>query len=574
MAARKAYSYIRFSSAQQAKGDSLRRQTEATRAYCEQHGLVLDEAMLDLGLSAFKGTHRSEGALGAFLKAVEGGKVPTGSVLIVESLDRLSREAVFDAMSQFIAIVRAGITIVTLSDQQVYSQESVGKDFSKLLVSLSLMQRAHEESAIKSQRIGKAWEQKRKMAREAGKAMTARVPAWLETKVTKAGRAYSLIPERVKVLERIFALTIDGLGASAIAARLNREGAETWGKSHGWHASYIKKLLKNEALIGKFSPSFRDETAKRIFEEPIENYYPAAIEETLFYRAQNASASRRIGGGGRKGKSLSNLFSKLAICDCCESAMVYVDKGSTPKGGQYLVCSNAQRGMPCEVPARWRYQQVEDLILNRLRNLALDLDSQAASSQISEIQGQLDVLEAKHRAASQKRDALLSMDDGWEDPNVSAALREASETARTAETEIKRLEQELQAVVTEPQAEDRQEQVAALQARLETAADEDKFIIRSQISTAIKSLLSELRMSPTKIEAVFRDRITVRQFGTGQTVEQPGRQTLVTILSPEEAAVEEACRLQEEDWRRMSENDRIVSTKGLAAHIKAYNRKR
>lgn len=551
MNSRKAYSYIRFSSVQQAKGDSLRRQTEATRAYCEHHGLVLDEAMLDLGLSAFKGTHRSEGALGAFLKAVEAKKIPAGSVLIVESLDRLSREAVLSAMSQFIAIIQAGIEIVTLSDQQAYSRESIDKDFSKLLISLTLMARAHEESAMKSHRIGKAWEQKRKMAREAGKAMTARVPAWLETKATKTGRAYSLIPARVKILERVFTLTVDGLGASAIAAKLNREGVETWGKSHGWHASYIKKLLKNEALIGRFSPSFRNEEGKRIIEPPIDEYYPAAIEETLFYRAQNASASRRIGGGGRKGKSLSNLFSKLAICDCCDSAMVYVDKGPMPKGGQYLVCSNAQRGMPCEDPARWRYQQVEDMILNRLRNLALNLDSTATSSKIGEIQGQLDVLEAKHRAATQKRDALLALQDGWTDPNISMALREASETAKTTAAQMKRLEEELRAITVEPEAADRQEQVANLHARLEAASDEDKFIVRSQISTAIKALLAELRFSPAKIEAIFRERVTVRLPMTAKTVEQHGRQTLVTKLSPEEAAAEEVSREMDEDLQRM-----------------------
>ncbi len=572
MTARKAYSYIRFSSAQQAKGDSLRRQTEATRAYCEHHGLVLDEAMLDLGLSAFKGTHRTEGALGAFLETVEAGKIPVGSFLIVESLDRLSREAVLSAMAQFIAIIQAGITIVTLSDRQIYSKESVDKDFSQLLFSLTLMARAHEESAIKSHRIGKAWEQKRKLAREDGKAMTARVPAWLETKVNKSGRTYALIPARVKIIREIFTLTVDGLGASAISARFNRQGLETWGKSKGWHASYIKKLLKNEALIGKFSPSFRDETGKRIFEEPIENYYPSAIEETLFYRAQNSSASRRIGGGGRKGKILSNLFSKLAICDCCGSAMVYIDKGPMPKGGQYLVCSNGQRGMPCDDPARWRYQPVEDLVLHRLRNLALGLDSEATNSKIGEIQGQLDVLEAKHRAASQKRDALLALEDEWTDAHISMALREALETAKTTATEIKRLEEELQAVVAEPEAEDRQQEVAALQARLESANDDDKFIIRSQISTAIKALLAELRFSPAKIEAIFRERVTVRTPVTGKTFEQQGRQILLTVLSKDEAAAEEASRSQDEELQRMRAGEHKAFAEKWSPQLKRRKR--
>src|SRR5215207_3150924 len=88
-----AYSYIRFSSPEQAKGDSLRRQTEAAAAWCERHGVTLDTSLTlhDLGTSAIRGAHRDnpdKHALAAFLKAVEGGKVRKGSYLVVESLDR------------------------------------------------------------------------------------------------------------------------------------------------------------------------------------------------------------------------------------------------------------------------------------------------------------------------------------------------------------------------------------------------------------------------------------------------------------------------------------------------------
>jgi hypothetical protein len=38
-----AYSYIRFSSLEQAKGDSPRRQTEMTAKWCERHGVKLSD---------------------------------------------------------------------------------------------------------------------------------------------------------------------------------------------------------------------------------------------------------------------------------------------------------------------------------------------------------------------------------------------------------------------------------------------------------------------------------------------------------------------------------------------------
>src|SRR5947209_2278239 len=85
-----AYSYIRFSTPEQAKGDSLRRQTEFTREWCERNSVRLDQSttLHDLGKSAFTGKHRhnpDRHALAAFLKLVESGRVPAGSYLVIEN---------------------------------------------------------------------------------------------------------------------------------------------------------------------------------------------------------------------------------------------------------------------------------------------------------------------------------------------------------------------------------------------------------------------------------------------------------------------------------------------------------
>src|SRR5215467_1963131 len=91
---RRAYSYIRFSTPEQAKGDSLRRQTELSERYAREHGLTLDDKLTfrDLGKSAFRGKNAQEGELGDFIKAVEDGRIKRGSYLLVENLDRLSRQ--------------------------------------------------------------------------------------------------------------------------------------------------------------------------------------------------------------------------------------------------------------------------------------------------------------------------------------------------------------------------------------------------------------------------------------------------------------------------------------------------
>src|SRR5262249_19198675 len=89
----RAFSYIRFSSSKQQKGDSYRRQSEFAVEICRENGWVLDEplALDDLGVSSFRGANAKVGALAEFLEAIRIGRVLRGSILIIESIDRLSR---------------------------------------------------------------------------------------------------------------------------------------------------------------------------------------------------------------------------------------------------------------------------------------------------------------------------------------------------------------------------------------------------------------------------------------------------------------------------------------------------
>ncbi len=174
-----AYSYLRFSTPEQAGGDSDRRQLDLARTYAARHGLVLDAGLSfrNLGMSAFHGRTVRKGALRAFLDAVELGLVPRGSHLLVESLDRLSRDRVLLAQSLFLRIVEAGITIVTLIDDRGYSAESLNRSPMDLIVSLVGMMRANKESVTKSARLRAVWARKR--AELGTTPATGRCPGWL-----------------------------------------------------------------------------------------------------------------------------------------------------------------------------------------------------------------------------------------------------------------------------------------------------------------------------------------------------------------------------------------------------------
>ena len=56
---RLAYSYIRFSTPEQKKGDSKRRQLEECEKFCQESHLVLEKSrrFYDEGKSAYKGKH-------------------------------------------------------------------------------------------------------------------------------------------------------------------------------------------------------------------------------------------------------------------------------------------------------------------------------------------------------------------------------------------------------------------------------------------------------------------------------------------------------------------------------------
>jgi DNA invertase Pin-like site-specific DNA recombinase len=120
----KAYSYARFSSRAQAEGDSLRRQLSAAYAYAEANGLELDTSLQDLGVSAFTGANRVKGALKSFMDRVESGEIPRGSLLLIDSMDRLSRQDVTQATHQLLGIALAGITVVTLSDGRSFDSNA------------------------------------------------------------------------------------------------------------------------------------------------------------------------------------------------------------------------------------------------------------------------------------------------------------------------------------------------------------------------------------------------------------------------------------------------------------------
>ncbi|HHA2734152.1 recombinase family protein [Stenotrophomonas maltophilia] len=368
-----AYTYIRFSTPEQGDGHSLERQQSAIDAFVRENNLTLTEssAFQDLGVSSYRGANLRNG-LGKFIAEVDAGRVPKGSYLLVESLDRLSRQRVMDALTLLVSLIDKGIRVVPLNDDGAQVLDK-GAGLTSLVMALSVMHRANEESETKSRRVKAAWQAKRRNA--ANKPVSRRAPEWLE--FDEATSSFKPIQERVDVVRKIYELADAGLGRGRIVKYLNSNGFSSFrNPSEGWQTSSVSKILRNRSLIGFYQPHcmYYDTATgvkKRVPDgDEVPDYYPKVIEEDLFLRVNARQYAPIAPLVGRQGVTLTNLFTGFVYCHWCGAAMSMANKGPGRKGGRYLVCSKGRRGKDCKYRS-WNYDDVEMYVLYALRQLDL-----------------------------------------------------------------------------------------------------------------------------------------------------------------------------------------------------------
>jgi DNA invertase Pin-like site-specific DNA recombinase len=324
----KAYSYLRFSKPEQIKGDSQRRQLEKSRTWAEANGAELVEEMQDHGISAFKGANRMIGVLGRFLDLIRIGEIKAGSYLIVENIDRISREEVLVALRVYMDIIEHGIKIVTLIDEQVHSQESIKQNPMILQMAIASMARANQESELKSERIGDAWAESRRLALEGKPSHMGRLPCWLK-RDKKSGEVV-LIPAKAKAMAYLFELACNGDLPHTITRKLNQAKMPpltTRGKANVWNVSSVRKLLQSVSAVGTlivnepYQEEVKDKKGitkkvkkyRKIGE--VKDYYPKVVSKETFAKVQTQLRGRKDRAMARRGgskASVRNAFSGLA----------------------------------------------------------------------------------------------------------------------------------------------------------------------------------------------------------------------------------------------------------------------
>ena len=551
----KIWPYIRFSSEEQKKGDSLRRQQELIERFAARPEIVAEGAEIDtslnlndLGVSGFTGKNVLQGRFKTFLDAVDSGIVKAGDYLAVEALNRITRLDPMESLPILMGLMSKGIKIAITADSQIYKQ---GGDITQLYIAIGELQRGYAESEEKGRRVRQAWDKKKERALATGEIATSRLPLWLRVvKTNEKGqivRTVEEIPERVAVVKEIFRLSDSNIGAIATARLLTERGVPTFTRENTrknpnygdfWQPSYVKKILDSRAVLGHYQPmtweKLPDNRRRRINHGPeIEKYFPQIITPELFRRVQEKRRGRGKEGQGNKGKKFSNLFLKIAHCSKCGATASHVNKGADPKkGGRYLVCYRARHG-DCSYKA-WPYDDLETTILKFLAEADI-------KSIISE-ENKADVLINKKYEIDAEINDIQEMLDAYKADfkrlrgRVSDLDREMAieneQTLKELKEKAKDLDQEIFKALEQKKA-DIEKDILDLRSLSNTEDANTVFEVRSKINERLKIIIEDIKID-------FQDRTIEILFKNGSRRYLNENHAINVALSTEEQKAKQA----------------------------------
>jgi DNA invertase Pin-like site-specific DNA recombinase len=443
---RLALSYSRFSDPKQAHGDSEDRQGRMFRDFCSRHNLTpLAEAFSDRGKSGYHDAHRKSGRLGQLITMARDGRFEPGTVLVVEAWDRLGRLRP-DKMTALVSeLVRLGMAIGVCRLDDVFVEEDFGTH--KWTTLAVFIQLAYQESKQKADRVAASWEKRREDAREKGRLLTTRLPAWLE----RVGGDVQVIPERAAAIKRIFRLAAQGYGHTRIVKAMTDEGFPPFGQvavrkgrtrsqfSGRWQRPYVALLLNDRRVLGEFVPhKAGGEKVRGVAAgAPIENYFPAVISAAEFDLARSGQ-ERRDTAGETRGKvcrgagKYVNVFRGLLRHATDGGGMLLQNKGTAASPNIVLINTSGIGGhAPCRT---FPYFTFESAVLKML----LEVDPKDVMPQedatpsrltvlrarLAAVRGDVGALQEDLKAGYSKRIAEVLRDKEAEEERVAVELQE------------------------------------------------------------------------------------------------------------------------------------------------------
>lgn len=489
-----AYSYQRVSSGQQVGGHGLDRQADAAALWCAARGHQLDQqlALSDRGRSAYSGRHL-KGALGRFLELAQSGQLGHSPVLLVEAIDRLSRQEPLEAIETILSgLVGSGVRVITLEDQQEYSRATIAADASKLLVLVVKIQAAHEFSKRNGMRSKANWAKRYQAAKAGQKDPSPRCrPFWLDWDDAAADFTTNA---STAMVQRCFQLSEQGLGHSAIARQLTAEG---FTNTNGNAISYSIpcKLLVDRRVLGE-----REITGPDSKSEILQGYFPAVITVEQFDRCRALAAARDTAPGrDRRSKAVRNLFAGVLRCPCGLSLEL-----RTSHGGRYekLLCKGHLDNR-CAHQVGWLDYDEEALLRSFMgQRWAQFFNVKADTRQQRELEGQrlkLQTTLAQHQQQATNVQATIAKlaGDAQLDADglklLAKAERDATAAADHTRKQLAKVEAALQTLLARPTGKQMGEQIKAkVQAFL--AADRHDLQERQRFNGWLRTLGVQLAL--------------------------------------------------------------------------------
>lgn len=464
--------YARFSSAAQAEGTSLDRQFDFAEAHAARNGWTISERLIDEGRSAFKAKHKSEtAALGRFLRDLDQGRYGQGDILLVEALDRLSREEPLDALANLTRITSAGVRVEIIDAKLSLVRGQYEANIGSLVQLLVGAAQAHGESKRKSELLTKTWREKRKEG-----VVRTHHPHWMD-------KTKTLISDRVKTVQTIFDLADRGFGRLKIAKELNASGHKTWGgtsekgkpKSGDWSAQQVSQILKNRAVLGEAQAFSGGEAVGPV--DP--NYYPRIIETEQFERV-NSIPTRKFSGKGAGRQSLSgNIFRGWFNCSCGRPMVI------DPKPGRrYVRCSGSlTKACPDAVDGLQKgrtYDVLEYSVLSAIREMKL---VDRSNDRKAELQASLSEAERTLEIAKANTNKLVDMLIDMDSDALRKRLTDEEARVMKLSAEVEGLKAELTKATRT--ITDHQSEIASLYDQFATVDDDDRPELRQRINQTL-----------------------------------------------------------------------------------------
>lgn len=392
------YSYNRWSSDAQSKGDSERRQQENAERWCASKGLKMaDEAFTDRGVSAWKGGNQKR-ELGRLLNVVK-----PGDTLLVEDVDRLSRQGWKPASDFLEKLLSKGCRVVTLQNGAEITEETFRTNPGVFLPLIMQAHLAGAENDKKSVRLKASWAT-RIAAVKTGKALNQNLPGWL--KWNKESKLITVNNERVATVRRMFKLYLEGRGLVDVSRQLNAEGAvrvsrkaklggAAIARQHG--TSYLHRVLTNRAVLGECQG------------QP--GLWPAIVSEKDFY-----AVAARLKAGQRQTVSTKsaadNLFVGITCCAKCGGPLHRHSQKANGTTYHYLVCGDSLRGYAKCGLSSVKYADLEKSFLSLLSEADLVSKLMGDKPEASNV----DALRGKLIACEQQAEKLLRLIEGEDAP--------------------------------------------------------------------------------------------------------------------------------------------------------------